>query len=118
MSQPTHNLGIEQEGTAPKGEIEHESMQTYKHPSSQIFHEQEDVRVPTQIVGVAQHMRKCMTDRKSFDDDVLNECKKKMGSKTGLEMYCIEGYSSRKLMTSIYRFSQTQDGSTNNLLQY
>jgi len=52
-----------------------------------------------------------MANRESLDDDTLDECEKEMGGEAWLETYCIEGYSSRKLMSSITTLSQTQDRS-------
>lgn len=52
-----------------------------------------------------------MADRESLDDDALDECEKEMRGEAWLETYCIEGYSSGKLMSSITALNQTQDGS-------
>jgi hypothetical protein len=67
--------------------------------------------VPTQVERVTQHKRECVADRESLDDDTLDECEKKMCGEAWLETYCIEGYRSGKLMSSITTLSQTQDGS-------
>lgn len=54
-------------------------------PSERLRQHQNDIRVTAKLVGLAQHVRKCMGDRDALDENEFDEGEEKVRCETRLE---------------------------------